>query len=73
MGKVNIKREIGYFYTLERKGDGWIHICRYCGKEFKNLSTRHIEKYHSDEMDFSDHIKAHKDKKCGCSGIVYEN
>tara|TARA_R110002020_G_scaffold249930_1_gene463963 strand:+ start:658 stop:876 length:219 start_codon:yes stop_codon:yes gene_type:complete len=68
----NIEDEIGYFYSIKIKNNTTFHVCRYCGKEFKGFSVAHIKKYHSEEMDFAEHIKAHKDKKCNCSGVVYE-
>ena len=55
-----------YFYTR------W--ICKFCKEQFSLATTKservsHIKKYHDDEMDFEDHIIAHKEGKCGCSGV----
>ena len=39
-------------------------------EHFNHIEMRkHIKKYHDDEMDFEDHIIAHKEGKCGCSGV----
>ena len=54
--------ELEYFYEKKYK-------CKFCDEEFYNINREHIEKYHKDEMDFEDHVKAHKDGKCGCSGV----
>ena len=55
-----------YFYSKT--------FCKFCKQEFpigvsKEERREHIKKYHDDEMDFEDHIKAHKDGKCNCSGV----
>tara|TARA_R100001530_G_scaffold111297_1_gene78444 strand:+ start:35 stop:241 length:207 start_codon:yes stop_codon:yes gene_type:complete len=55
-----------YFYTKT--------LCRFCSAEFpisitEEVKKEHIKKYHDDEMDFEDHVKAHAEKKCHCSGV----
>ena len=54
--------EIDYYYSTR-------YTCKFCGEKMDSASRDHIEKYHKDEMDFEDHVQAHKDGKCGCSGV----
>jgi hypothetical protein len=58
--------EIEYYFFTK-------NICRFCKEEFpkddKQAQLEHIKKYHDDEMDFGDHVKAHKEGKCSCSGV----
>ena len=73
MNEEDVKREISYFYSIKIIDGKLFYLCRYCGETFKRTSSKHMMKYHMDERDFTEHIKAHKDKKCNCSGVVYEN
>lgn len=62
--------EIEYFFVVR-------NVCRFCSTVFninesKEVLEKHIKKYHNDEMDFEDHVKAHKDGKCSCSGVEIE-
>ena len=58
--------EVEYYFHRQWK-------CKYCDVMFEHFNheemKEHIKKYHDDEMDFEDHIKAHKDGKCSCSGV----
>jgi len=59
--------EIEYFFYSRT-------FCKVCKEEFstkahKSILQDHIKKYHDDEMDFGDHVKAHKDGKCDCGGV----
>ena len=58
--------ELEYYFQRQWKCKYCDIICEYFNSE---EMKKHIKKYHDDEMDFEDHVKAHKDGKCGCSGV----
>jgi len=54
------------YYFIKR------YVCKICGKVFEKPNTEHITKYHSDELNFEEHMEAHKNGNCKCSGVVME-
>ena len=66
--KTVVAKHIKYFYHPER--EGW--VCKFCGLKVKKPSPIHIFTYHSEEYDLEQHMIAHKEGKCKCSGSVME-
>ena len=68
MRKTVAEKHAEYFYHPVE--DYW--VCKYCDMKIDKPSANHVLIYHSEEYDLEQHMEAHKNKKCNCSGSVVE-
>ena len=68
MRKTVAEKHAEYFYHPVE--DYW--VCKYCNMKIDKPSANHVLIYHSEEYDLEQHMEAHKNKKCNCSGSVVE-
>jgi len=66
--KTIVRKHTEYFYHITDFG----YECKYCDFKSEELDSEHVIQYHSEEMDLEQHMVAHKEGKCKCSGSVIE-
>jgi hypothetical protein len=66
--KTIVEKHPQYFYHPVK--NYW--VCKYCDMKVDKPSANHVLVYHSEEFDLEQHMLAHKEGRCKCSGSVME-